>query len=138
MEVRRTKLTASETKLTHVNDQAIRRVLEGAGVEFIDAMVTWPGRAIGTPNGRKDKLGVERHARLAIATVHLRAGIEFIDEHGGARACAAMAAGKRASGNSQRNYAVARHFDHPQERREHMMLRGLALAMSPTASNHDC
>jgi hypothetical protein len=34
--VRRTELTASETKLTRVNDQAIRRVLETAGVEFID------------------------------------------------------------------------------------------------------
>jgi hypothetical protein len=35
--IRRAELTASETKLTRVNDQAIRRVLEAAGVEFIDA-----------------------------------------------------------------------------------------------------
>ena len=34
--IRRAELTASETKLTRVNDQAIRRVLEAAGVEFID------------------------------------------------------------------------------------------------------
>jgi hypothetical protein len=32
--IRRAELTASETKLTRVNDQAIRRVLEAAGVEF--------------------------------------------------------------------------------------------------------
>jgi len=35
--IRRAELTASETKLTRVNDHAIRRVLEEAGVEFIDA-----------------------------------------------------------------------------------------------------
>jgi hypothetical protein len=35
--IRRAELTASETKLTRVNDQAIRRTLEAAGVEFIDA-----------------------------------------------------------------------------------------------------
>ena len=34
--IRRAELTASETKLTRVNDQAIRRALEAAGVEFID------------------------------------------------------------------------------------------------------
>jgi transcriptional regulator with XRE-family HTH domain len=34
--IRRAELTESETKLTRVNDQAIRRVLEAAGVEFID------------------------------------------------------------------------------------------------------
>jgi hypothetical protein len=36
LEIRRTELTASATKLNRVNDQAIRRVLEAAGVEFID------------------------------------------------------------------------------------------------------
>ena len=41
--IRRAELTASETKLTRVNDQAIRRVLEGAGVEFIDADGSGPG-----------------------------------------------------------------------------------------------
>jgi hypothetical protein len=34
--IRRAELTASATKLTRVNDQAIRRLLEAAGVEFID------------------------------------------------------------------------------------------------------
>jgi hypothetical protein len=41
--IRRAELTASETKLTCVNDQAIRRVLEAAGVEFIDANGGGPG-----------------------------------------------------------------------------------------------
>jgi transcriptional regulator with XRE-family HTH domain len=41
--IRRAELTASATKLTRVNDQAIRRVLEAAGVEFIDADEGGPG-----------------------------------------------------------------------------------------------
>jgi transcriptional regulator with XRE-family HTH domain len=41
--IRRAELTASETKLTRVNDQAIRRVLEAAGVEFIDDDGGGPG-----------------------------------------------------------------------------------------------
>lgn len=41
--IRRAELTASETKLTRVNDQAIRRVLEAAGVEFIDGNGGGPG-----------------------------------------------------------------------------------------------
>jgi hypothetical protein len=41
--IRRAELTASETKLTRVNDQAIRRVLEAAGVEFIDTNGGGPG-----------------------------------------------------------------------------------------------
>jgi hypothetical protein len=41
--IRRAELTASETKLTRVNDQAIRRVLEAAGVEFIDDNGGGPG-----------------------------------------------------------------------------------------------
>ena len=41
--IRRAELTASETKLTRVNDQAIRRVLEAAGVEFIDGNGEGPG-----------------------------------------------------------------------------------------------
>jgi hypothetical protein len=43
LEIHRTELTASETKLTRVNDQAIRRVLEAAGVEFIDEKGGGPG-----------------------------------------------------------------------------------------------
>jgi hypothetical protein len=35
--IRRAELETSETKLTRVNDQAIRRTLEEAGVLFIDA-----------------------------------------------------------------------------------------------------
>jgi hypothetical protein len=41
--IRRAELTASQTKLTRVNDQAIRRVLEAAGVEFIDENGGGPG-----------------------------------------------------------------------------------------------
>jgi hypothetical protein len=41
--IRRAELTASETKLTRVNDQAIRRTLEAAGVEFIDSEGGGPG-----------------------------------------------------------------------------------------------
>jgi transcriptional regulator with XRE-family HTH domain len=41
--IRRAELTDSETKLTRVNDQAIRRTLEAAGVEFIDAEGGGPG-----------------------------------------------------------------------------------------------
>jgi transcriptional regulator with XRE-family HTH domain len=41
--IRRAELTASETKLTRVNDQAIRRTLEEAGIEFIDAEGGGPG-----------------------------------------------------------------------------------------------
>jgi hypothetical protein len=41
--IRRAELTGSETKLTRVNDQAIRRVLEAAGVEFIDENGGGPG-----------------------------------------------------------------------------------------------
>ncbi len=35
--IRRAELEPSETKMTRVNDQAIRRTLEAAGVMFIDA-----------------------------------------------------------------------------------------------------
>ena len=43
LENRRIKPTAGETKLTRVNDHAIRRALEAAGVEFIDAEEGGPG-----------------------------------------------------------------------------------------------
>jgi hypothetical protein len=43
LEIRRIELTANATKLTRVNDQAIRRVLEAAGVEFIDENGGGPG-----------------------------------------------------------------------------------------------
>ena len=41
--IRRAELKPSETRLTRVNDQAIRRTLEQAGVEFIDADGAGPG-----------------------------------------------------------------------------------------------
>ena len=41
--IRRAELTDSETKLTRVNDQAIRRALEAAGAEFIDENGGGPG-----------------------------------------------------------------------------------------------
>ena len=66
--IRRAELTASETKLTRVNDQAIRRVLETAGVEFIDTNGGGPGvPAAGRPTERK--LGERAHARVAIVTL---------------------------------------------------------------------
>jgi len=47
--IRRAELTQSETKLTRVNDQAIRRTLEAAGVEFIDADGSGPGVRLRAP-----------------------------------------------------------------------------------------
>jgi len=41
--IRRAELMPSATKLTRANDQAIRRTLENAGVEFIDAEMGGPG-----------------------------------------------------------------------------------------------
>src|ERR1700748_2775999 len=41
--IRRAELTAGETSMTAPNDLAIRRALEGAGVEFIDAYAGGPG-----------------------------------------------------------------------------------------------
>jgi hypothetical protein len=41
--IRRAELTESETSLTTANDLAIRRTLEGAGVEFIDENGGGPG-----------------------------------------------------------------------------------------------
>jgi hypothetical protein len=48
--VRRAELTPSTTALTRANDQAIRRALEQAGVEFIDDEKGGPGvRLRGAP-----------------------------------------------------------------------------------------
>jgi hypothetical protein len=41
--IRRAELTESETSLTAANDQAVRRALESAGVEFIDENGGGPG-----------------------------------------------------------------------------------------------
>jgi DNA-binding transcriptional regulator YiaG len=47
--VRRAELRASATVLTRANDQAIRRALEQAGVEFIDADNAGPGVRLRAP-----------------------------------------------------------------------------------------
>ena len=41
--IRRAELTESETSMTAANDLAVRRVLEAAGVEFIDGNGGGPG-----------------------------------------------------------------------------------------------
>ena len=41
--IRRAELTENETSLTVANDQAVRRALEAAGVEFIDENGRGPG-----------------------------------------------------------------------------------------------
>jgi transcriptional regulator with XRE-family HTH domain len=41
--IRRAELTESETSMTAANDQAVRRALETAGVEFIDENGGGPG-----------------------------------------------------------------------------------------------
>ena len=47
--IRRAELVPSATALTRANDQAIRRTLELAGVEFIDAEIAGPGVRLRTP-----------------------------------------------------------------------------------------
>jgi transcriptional regulator with XRE-family HTH domain len=47
--VRRAELMASKTALTRANDQAVRRALEQAGVEFIDAESGGPGVRLRLP-----------------------------------------------------------------------------------------
>jgi len=47
--IRRAELRPSATVLTRVNDFAIRRALEGAGVEFIDADKSGPGVRLRQP-----------------------------------------------------------------------------------------
>jgi transcriptional regulator with XRE-family HTH domain len=47
--VRRAELMPSKTALTRANDQAIRRALEQAGVEFIDAEEGGPGVRLRAP-----------------------------------------------------------------------------------------
>jgi len=41
--IRRAELTETETSMTAANDQAVRRALEAAGVEFIDENGGGPG-----------------------------------------------------------------------------------------------
>jgi hypothetical protein len=47
--IRRAELRPSATVLTRTNDQAIRRALEQAGVEFIDAKAGGPGVRLRVP-----------------------------------------------------------------------------------------
>jgi hypothetical protein len=47
--VRRAELRPNATALTRANDQAIRRALEQAGVEFIDAAGGGPGVRLRVP-----------------------------------------------------------------------------------------
>jgi hypothetical protein len=51
--IRRAELTESETSLTAANDLAIRRALESAGVEFIDANGGGPGVRLRKPPSKK-------------------------------------------------------------------------------------
>jgi hypothetical protein len=41
--IRRAELTESETSMTAANNQAVRRALEAAGIEFIDENGGGPG-----------------------------------------------------------------------------------------------
>ena len=50
--IRRAELMPSTTALTRVNDQAIRRALEDAGVEFIDADQAGPGVRLRNPSAK--------------------------------------------------------------------------------------
>jgi hypothetical protein len=51
--IRRAELRPSATVLTRANDQAIRRALEQAGIEFIDAEGGGPGVRLREPPGAK-------------------------------------------------------------------------------------
>jgi transcriptional regulator with XRE-family HTH domain len=51
--IRRAELMPSATALTRANDQAIRRALEQAGIEFIDAEGSGPGVRLREPPGAK-------------------------------------------------------------------------------------
>lgn len=51
--IRRAELMPSATALTRVNDYAIRRALEEAGVEFIDADKGGPGVRLRAPPALK-------------------------------------------------------------------------------------
>jgi hypothetical protein len=51
--IRRAELAESETSMTAANDLAVRRALEGAGVEFIDQNGGGPGVRLRKPVSRK-------------------------------------------------------------------------------------
>ena len=65
--VRAATVESAETWLTRVNDQAIRRVLEAAGVEYIDGNGEGSGvRFRGAP--AEEKLESVWHVRIAIVS----------------------------------------------------------------------
>jgi len=51
--IRRAELTEGETSMTTANDLAVRRALEGAGVEFIDEDGSGPGVRLRNPQRKK-------------------------------------------------------------------------------------
>jgi hypothetical protein len=51
--IRRAELTEGETSMTAVNDLAVRRALEAAGVEFIDENGGGPGARLRKRQGKK-------------------------------------------------------------------------------------
>jgi hypothetical protein len=51
--IRRAELAIEETSMTAANDLAVRRALEGAGVEFIDQNGGGPGVRLRKPVGGK-------------------------------------------------------------------------------------
>jgi len=53
--IRRAELTDERTSMTTANDLAIRRALEGAGVEFIDENGGGPGVRLRKPSAKKAK-----------------------------------------------------------------------------------
>ncbi len=52
--IRRAELTENETSLTAANNQALRRALESAGVEFIDENGGGPGVRLRKRQRKKD------------------------------------------------------------------------------------
>lgn len=51
--IRRAELTDSKTSMTAANDLAVRRAMEGAGVEFIDENGGGPGVRLRSPGKEK-------------------------------------------------------------------------------------
>jgi hypothetical protein len=51
--IRRAELSAAHTSMTVANEQAIRRALEAAGIEFIDANGGGPGVRLRTPQAKR-------------------------------------------------------------------------------------
>jgi hypothetical protein len=71
------KLTASETKQTGVNDQAVRRVLEAAGEEFIDDNGGGPGRRLRNRHQKEDQTAANLLFEVALDAACRRADSIF-------------------------------------------------------------